>query len=45
MSNDHQGDRHYGKVWRQKHITEYNRQRSRFFSEPGFPVVPVFPKR
>ncbi len=41
MSNDHEGDRHYWEVWHaKKPITEYNRQRSRFFSEYGFQSFP-----
>ncbi len=43
MSNDHEGDRHYWEVWHaKKPITEYNRQRSRFFSEYGFQSFPCF---
>lgn len=43
MSNDHEGDRHYWEVWHaKKPIAEYNRQRSRFFSEYGFQSFPCF---
>lgn len=43
MSNDHEGDRHYWEVWHaKKPITEYNRQRSRFFSEYGFQSFPCY---
>lgn len=43
MSNDHEGDRHYWRIWHaKKPITEYNRQRSRFFSEYGFQSFPCF---
>jgi len=42
-SNDHQGDRHYWDVWHgQKPIAEYNKERSRFFSEYGFQSFPEF---
>ena len=40
-SNDHEGDRHYWEVWHgKKPISEYNNQRSRFFSEYGFQSFP-----
>lgn len=40
---DREGDRHYWEVWHaKKPITEYNRQRSRFFSEYGFQSFPCF---
>ena len=43
VSNDHEGDRHYWEVWHaKKPITEYNSQRSRFFSEYGFQSFPCF---
>lgn len=43
VSNDHEGDRHYWEVWHSKKpIAEYNRQRSRFFSEYGFQSFPCF---
>lgn len=43
VSNDHEGDRHYWEVWHaKKPITEYNRQRSRFFSEYGFQSFPCY---
>lgn len=43
VSNDHEGDRHYWEVWHaKKPIAEYNRQRSRFFSEYGFQSFPCF---
>lgn len=42
-SNDHDGDRHYWEVWHGKvPITNYNRERSRFFSEYGFQSFPEF---
>lgn len=42
-SNDHEGDRHYWDVWHgQKPIAEYNKERSRFFSEYGFQSFPEF---
>ena len=42
-SNDHEGDRHYWEVWHgKKPISEYNVQRSRFFSEYGFQSFPCF---
>jgi beta-mannosidase len=42
-SNDHQGDRHYWGVWHgQKPISDYNTERSRFFSEYGFQSFPEF---
>jgi beta-mannosidase len=41
--NDHEGDRHYWEVWHgQKPIAEYNKERSRFFSEYGFQSFPEF---
>lgn len=43
VSNDHEGDRHYWEVWHwQKPIAEYNKERSRFFSEYGFQSFPEF---
>ena len=43
VSNNHEGDRHYWEVWHaKKPIAEYNRQRSRFFSEYGFQSFPCF---
>ena len=43
LSNDHDGDRHYWGVWHGKlPISEYNRQRSRFFSEYGFQSFPAY---
>lgn len=42
-SNDHDGDRHYWEVWHGKvPITNYNQERSRFFSEYGFQSFPEF---
>ena len=42
-SNDHEGDRHYWDVWQgQKPINQYNKERSRFFSEYGFQSFPAF---
>lgn len=42
-SNDHEGDRHYWGVWHSKSpITDYNKERSRFFSEYGFQSFPEF---
>ena len=42
-SNDHEGDRHYWEVWHGKvPITNYNLERSRFFSEYGFQSFPEF---
>ena len=42
-SNDHDGDRHYWEVWHGKvPITNYNLERSRFFSEYGFQSFPEF---
>lgn len=42
-SNDHDGDRHYWEVWHGKvPITNYNTERSRFFSEYGFQSFPEF---
>lgn len=42
-SNDHEGDRHYWDVWHgKKPITDYNKERSRFFSEYGFQSFPEF---
>lgn len=42
-SNDREGDRHYWDVWHgKKPITEYNKERSRFFSEYGFQSFPEF---
>lgn len=42
-SNDHEGDRHYWEVWHgKKPISEYNVQKSRFFSEYGFQSFPCF---
>ncbi len=42
-SNDHEGDRHYWDVWHgQKPIAEYNKEKSRFFSEYGFQSFPEF---
>lgn len=42
-SNDHEGDRHYWDVWHgKKPITDYNREKSRFFSEYGFQSFPEF---
>lgn len=43
MSNDNEGDRHYWDVWhKKKPIDEYNKERSRFFSEYGFQSFPEF---
>lgn len=43
MSNDREGDRHYWDVWhKKKPIEEYNKERSRFFSEYGFQSFPEF---
>ena len=43
LSNDHEGDRHYWDVWHgQKPITEYNKEKSRFFTEYGFQSFPEF---
>lgn len=42
-SNDHEGDRHYWDVWHgRKPIADYNKERSRFFSEYGFQSFPEF---
>lgn len=42
-SDTNTGDRHYWEVWHgRKPITEYNRERSRFFSEYGFQSFPEF---
>lgn len=42
-SNDHDGDRHYWEVWHgEVPITNYNIERSRFFSEYGFQSFPEF---
>lgn len=42
-SDDHNGDRHYWSVWHGKvPITDYNKERSRFFSEYGFQSFPEF---
>lgn len=42
-SNDYEGDRHYWDVWhKKKPIAEYNKERSRFFSEYGFQSFPEF---
>lgn len=42
-SNDRDGDRHYWEVWHGKvPITNYNIERSRFFSEYGFQSFPEF---
>lgn len=42
-SNDYEGDRHYWDVWHgKKPITDYNKERSRFFSEYGFQSFPEF---
>lgn len=42
-SNDHDGDRHYWGVWHAKvPISDYNKERSRFFSEYGFQSFPEF---
>lgn len=42
-SNDRDGDRHYWEVWHgKKPVSEYNRVRSRFFSEYGFQSFPEF---
>ena len=41
VSDDRNGDRHYWDVWHgQKPISDYNRERSRFFSEYGFQSFP-----
>lgn len=43
LGNDHEGDRHYWSVWHQKKpISDYNIERSRFFSEYGFQSFPEF---
>lgn len=43
LSNDHEGDRHYWEVWHgRKPIEEYNKARSRFFTEYGFQSFPEF---
>lgn len=42
-SNDHSGDRHYWSIWHgKKPISDYNIERSRFFSEYGFQSFPEF---
>lgn len=42
-SDDHSGDRHYWEVWHGKvPITNYNLEKSRFFSEYGFQAFPEF---
>ncbi|OJU49802.1 MAG: beta-mannosidase [Bacteroidales bacterium 45-6] len=42
-SNDHEGDRHYWDVWHgKKPIADYNKEKSRFFSEYGFQSFPEF---
>ncbi|MCD8136861.1 MAG: glycoside hydrolase family 2 protein, partial [Parabacteroides gordonii] len=41
--DDKNGDRHYWEVWHgRKPITQYNNERSRFFSEYGFQSFPEF---
>ncbi|MDR2859650.1 MAG: glycoside hydrolase family 2 protein, partial [Mediterranea sp.] len=41
--NNHSGDRHYWDVWHgKKPISEYNKEKSRFFSEYGFQSFPEF---
>jgi beta-mannosidase len=43
MGDDKSGDRHYWAVWHaKKPISEYNIERSRFFSEYGFQSFPEF---
>lgn len=42
-SNDHSGDRHYWGIWHGKApISNYNIERSRFFSEYGFQSFPEY---
>lgn len=42
-SDTNTGDRHYWEVWHgRKPISEYNKERSRFFSEYGFQSFPEF---
>jgi beta-mannosidase len=42
-TSDKSGDRHYWAVWHQrKPISEYNKERGRFFSEYGFQAFPEF---
>ncbi|MDR2057942.1 MAG: glycoside hydrolase family 2 protein [Dysgonamonadaceae bacterium] len=42
-TSDKSGDRHYWDVWHgRKPISEYNKERSRFFSEYGFQAFPEF---
>lgn len=43
QSNDHEGDRHYWGIWHGKRpISDYNIERSRFFSEYGFQSFPAY---
>lgn len=43
VNDDHNGDRHYWRVWGGKEpISQYNKERSRFFSEYGFQSFPDF---
>jgi beta-mannosidase len=42
-TSDKSGDRHYWDVWHQrKPVSEYNKERGRFFSEYGFQAFPEF---
>jgi beta-mannosidase len=42
-TSDKSGDRHYWDVWHgRKPISEYNKERGRFFSEYGFQAFPEF---
>lgn len=42
-ADDHNGDLHYWEVWQGlKPVSEFNRQKSRFFSEYGFQSFPDF---
>jgi beta-mannosidase len=42
-TSDKSGDRHYWSVWHaKKPISEYNKERGRFFSEYGFQAFPEF---
>lgn len=43
LGNDHEGNRHFWSVWHQrKPISDYNKERARFFSEYGFQSFPEF---